>query len=256
MGRKVDMDLGHEHYQPKHYGSQAQSLACPICDHPILPSTKFCAHCRAAILRRYCPGCAKLVPDAAYLCPYCDTPSTAQYKQKQSYASFAVGAGILLVFIYVLMSTSVELPKDQSPFGGNPARTTTMPEASKAATPAVAEPYPVAASIPARQPAAKPAPKVAPDPAEGERLNYQGHQLIQQKQFNEAVIVLRKAVALLPDAGAPAYSYARFNLGQALRITGNAKEAIPFLEEALKVIPQKELAQDELTKAHQILDRQ
>lgn len=245
------MDLGHDQYQNKHYGSQAQALTCPICDRPILPTTKFCAHCRAVILRRYCPGCGKLVPDAAYLCPYCDTPSTAPQKKKGSYASFAAGAAILVIFAYFLISTSFDSPKDQSPIAVDQPKAATL-TASKTPAPAKPKQMPPAASTPVSQPA----PIAAPDPADGERLNYQGHQLMQQKKFGEAVVVLRKAVAALNDPHAPAYGYARFNLGQSLRITGNAKEAVPFLEEALQIIPQKELAQNELSKAQQVLQPQ
>jgi RNA polymerase subunit RPABC4/transcription elongation factor Spt4 len=57
-------------------------LACQQCHGKIAPEAKFCPQCHAVILRRYCPGCKKLVPDHAPNCPYCGTSATQKSKQR------------------------------------------------------------------------------------------------------------------------------------------------------------------------------
>jgi tetratricopeptide (TPR) repeat protein len=74
--------------------------------------------------------------------------------------------------------------------------------------------------------------------------------LIQQGRYSEAVPVLRKAVASFPGGTTDVnFAYALFNLGHALRMTGNPDEAIPILEQRLEIPDQTEIVQAELAAA-------
>ena len=96
------------------------------------------------------------------------------------------------------------------------------------------------------QPAAGPQAK-ADDPV---ALNDQGFALIGQGKPTDAVAPLQRSVEAFRAQGRKGdigYAYALYNLGNALRLSGRPAEAIPFLEERLRVsnykrgIVQKEL---------------
>jgi hypothetical protein len=95
-----------------------------------------------------------------------------------------------------------------------------------------------------------------PDPVEGARLNDEGYALIQQGSYEEAVPILRRAVASFPRTAADlSYAYALYNLGHALRLSGRPDDAVPILERRLEIpnqIPtverELEAARDQSTK--------
>ena len=216
------------------------ALRCPICERPIQPSTKFCSHCRAAILRRYCPGCARLVPDATDLCPYCGTPATATPRLNTNRPLMFTTSALFLVCLLVWIFSFTGASTNQE------MKSSTVRETTAHAVPV----QPVHLSSPVRS--TPPPVSITKDPSaisEGEQLNYKGHQLLQNRQYAEAVSVLRNATGKLRNTGSPAYGYALFNLGQSLRLSGNPGEAVVVLEEALRLIPEKDMAQRELTRA-------
>jgi serine/threonine-protein kinase len=74
--------------------------------------------------------------------------------------------------------------------------------------------------------------------ADPRRLNDQGFSLIQQGDSASAVPLLRQSVQGFRDSGRTSeinYAFALFNLASALRATGHPDEAIPLLEERLRV---------------------
>jgi serine/threonine-protein kinase len=74
--------------------------------------------------------------------------------------------------------------------------------------------------------------------ADPRRLNDQGFSLIQQGDAAGAVPLLRRSVQAFRDRGRTReinYAFALFNLASALRATGHPGEAIPLLEERLRV---------------------
>jgi tetratricopeptide (TPR) repeat protein len=74
--------------------------------------------------------------------------------------------------------------------------------------------------------------------------------LIQQGRYAEAIPVLRRAAASFPSGTTDInYAYALFNLGHALRMSGQPEEAIPILERRLRIPDQTETVQAELTAA-------
>jgi serine/threonine protein kinase len=105
-----------------------------------------------------------------------------------------------------------------------------------ASAPAVAEPAP-----------AEPA---GSSSADGAALNAQGFELINEGRPEEAVPVLRRAVASFPDGTTDInYAYALYNLGHALRLSGQPEQAIPILEKRLEIPDQTSTVAAELARA-------
>ena len=127
---------------------------------------------------------------------------------------------------------------DHKQAGGSPtksaAATPTAPTTDTAAPPAEAVPS-TSASDPG---------------AVGAQLNDEGHSLIQQGRYVEAIPVLRRAVASFPQGTTDLnFAYALFNLGHALRMAGHPEKAIPILEQRLGIPDQTETVQAELDAA-------
>ena len=84
----------------------------------------------------------------------------------------------------------------------------------------------------------------------GAQLNDQGYALIQAGSYDEAVAVLRRAVASFPKGTSDLnYAYALYNLGHALRLGGRPDEAIPILEQRLQIPNQVAAVRQELAAA-------
>jgi serine/threonine-protein kinase len=69
-------------------------------------------------------------------------------------------------------------------------------------------------------------------------LNNAGFSLIQQGKPNDAVVPLQRAVTAFRTQQRTTeidYAYALYNLGNALRLSGRAAQAIPYLEERLRI---------------------
>jgi tetratricopeptide (TPR) repeat protein len=121
-----------------------------------------------------------------------------------------------------------------------------QPQAEAPAAPAPAEPAP-----------AEPAPaeeeqQAATDPATGAALNDEGFRLMNQGRYAEAIPILQRAVASFPAGTTDLnYAYALYNLGRSLRLAGRPDEAIPILEQRLKIPNQTETVRRELELAKQ-----
>jgi tetratricopeptide (TPR) repeat protein len=122
---------------------------------------------------------------------------------------------------------------------GQPAQ----PEASTLA----AEP---AKPKPAKPKPAKPGPsKPAPD-ASGADLNNYGYLLMQRGDYAAAVPILQRAVGSFPAGTSDLnYAYALFNLGSALLHAGRPQEAIPILQQRLRIPNQRGAVKRELEAA-------
>ena len=241
------------HHPVKTEAPLLDGLMCPICGRTIQASTKFCSHCSAAILRRYCGGCKKLVPDAAKNCPYCGTSAKVPIR------THGFNRSVLSPVIVVALFFGLWMLGQKS--SGDRLQTTDFPSTTPLAgiTNATASSQPVTVQGNAQPGIPPPVASKSTSPAnpaavrEGFSLNVTGHELIKQKKFQEAVPILQQAVNKLKDTGTPEYPYALFNLAQATRLSGRPKEAIPLLEECLKIIPNQELARGELARTYQVL---
>jgi serine/threonine protein kinase len=121
--------------------------------------------------------------------------------------------------------------------------------AGAANKPTASTPAPVEESSEPVEPA--PAPEGGSS-ADGASLNEQGFALIQAGEYEAAVPVLEEAVAAFPEGSEDlSYAYALFNLGNALRLSGRAEEAIPVLEKRLEIPNQTPTVEAELERARE-----
>ena len=82
------------------------------------------------------------------------------------------------------------------------------------------------------------APPAASTPDDPISLNNQGFALIQQGRATSAVPSLQRSVQAFRKQGRTGqidYAYALYNLGNALRLSGHPSDAIPYLEERLRI---------------------
>jgi len=96
--------------------------------------------------------------------------------------------------------------------------------------------------------------KTAKNVEEGARLNLQGHALIQQGRYQEAVSTLHQAVETFPDNTEDIeYVFAQYNLAHSLRKIGKSEEAIPYLKRCIAYDRHNQMFQKELQAAQRDL---
>jgi len=96
--------------------------------------------------------------------------------------------------------------------------------------------------------------QAAPEEQQGSaspaELNDQGFALMNEGRYDEAIPVLRQAVAGFPeDSSDLTLAYALYNLGRSLRLAGRPADAIPFLERRLRFDNQRAVVNRELAAA-------
>jgi len=96
-------------------------------------------------------------------------------------------------------------------------------------------------------PAAPPAPSQAS--LSGPAANLAGYRKMQAGDYAGAVPLLQQAVEKLSGAGYPLEAYANYNLGYTLLQLGQCNEAMPYLETAKQLEPQRHEPQDALKAA-------
>jgi eukaryotic-like serine/threonine-protein kinase len=93
----------------------------------------------------------------------------------------------------------------------------------------------------------------SPPPADGgspAQAQLQAHNLINQGQYDQAIALDRQVVAQGPGTGLT-YAYALYDLGHALRVSGHPDQAVPVLEQRLKIDNQRDVVRAELKQAKQ-----
>jgi serine/threonine-protein kinase len=133
-----------------------------------------------------------------------------------------------------------------------PTHTSTKPKAKKKAPAAQQQQQPAQTPTTPTQPApttssTTPAPTTPSSPAQ---MQLQAHNLINQGQYDQAIALDRQIVAKGPGIGLT-YAYALFDLGHALRVSGHPDQAIPILEQRLKIDNQRDVVRAELKQAKQ-----
>jgi hypothetical protein len=108
---------------------------------------------------------------------------------------------------------------------------------------------------------APPAPRIPVSPAVATELEAQGHGLLQDGRYGAAVPVLKRAVlatgeslgACLEPAGPTCltYAYALYDLGRAVRLSGEPEAAVPILERRLRIDNQRSTVDAQLQLARQ-----
>jgi tetratricopeptide (TPR) repeat protein len=88
--------------------------------------------------------------------------------------------------------------------------------------------------------------------ASGAELNAQGFELMNQGRYDAAIPILQQAVDSFPSGTTDLnYAYALYNLGRSLRLAGRPDEAVPILEQRLKIPNQTDTVKRELELAKQ-----
>ena len=80
------------------------------------------------------------------------------------------------------------------------------------------------------------------------QMQLQAHNLISQGKYDEAIALDKQVVAKGPSTGLT-YAYALYDLGHALRLAGRPDEAIPILEQRMKINNQRGVVKQELEQA-------
>jgi eukaryotic-like serine/threonine-protein kinase len=155
-----------------------------------------------------------------------------------------------LLIASMIVALIVALSGGGSSAGGGGRQTALAKEGKGEGAPATqgaGEPGPPTASSEAAHP---PDPS-GTDPARGAALNEQGFALIRAGEYEEAVPILEEAVSSFPEGTDDLnYAYALFNLGDALRLSGRPKAAVPVLERRLEIPNQEGEVRKELEAAY------
>jgi serine/threonine-protein kinase len=150
-------------------------------------------------------------------------------------AALAVAAALAAGF-FVLSGGSTDSPQGRPSAKAKDGSRATKAHAEAAGPEAVA-------------PAAVPAP-AGDDTALASALNQEGFELIQAGDYEGAIPLLEEAVRAFPPGTEDIdYAYALFNLGNALRLGGRPEEAVPVLEQRLKIPNQTATVSRELASA-------
>ena len=80
------------------------------------------------------------------------------------------------------------------------------------------------------------------------QMQLQAHNLISQGKYDEAIALDKKVVDQGSGTGLT-YAYALYDLGHALRLAGRPDEAIPILEQRMKINNQRDVVKAELEQA-------
>src|SRR5436190_8070779 len=104
-------------------------------------------------------------------------------------------------------------------------------------------------ATPPPPPATPPPPAASSGSLSGEALDLAGYRKMQAGDYAGALPLLQQAVAKLSGVGYPNDAYANYNLGYTLLQLGSCEEAIPYLEQAKNLEPQRHEPKDALQSA-------
>ena len=147
-------------------------------------------------------------------------------------------------------------PSAAAGMGGLPASPVVPPEPTPTAPPADETPAP--APEPTPEPTPKPKKSTPAASGDAAALQLQGNRLVAAGDYAAAIPVLQRArdatgrsteECLNPTGSCLTYAYALYDLGRALRLAGRPAEAVPVLEERLRIANQREVVQRELEAA-------
>jgi len=181
-------------------------------------------------------------------------------RRRPNFAAVALALVFVALAIAAVVGAVTSGGDDKSASSGaeSPQREPTKKKQQKAKDEPMAKEKPNAEEPAAEEPAAPAAPAPAEeqqppaDSATGAELNDQGFDLMNQGRYAEAIPILQRAVdSLSADTSDLTYAYALFNLGKSLRLAGRPDEAVPILEQRLKIPNQTETVRQELELAKQ-----
>ena len=181
------------------------------------------------------------------------TPRTPPPAARRPRAGVVALAAIFIALALAIIAGAVLSGGDDG--GSSPPSADNTPAEGKAEAKKKKEPK--AKKEPKEEPAAAaPAPAEeqsnsgSSDEASGAELNDQGFRLMSSGDYAGAIPLLQQAVdSFPPGTDNLNYAYALFNLGKSLRLAGRPDEAIPVLEQRLKIPNQTAAVQAELDQA-------
>ncbi len=103
-------------------------------------------------------------------------------------------------------------------------------------------------ATPPPPPATPPPPAASSGSLSGEALDLAGYRKMQAGDYAGALPLLQQAVAKLSGVGYPNEAYANYNLGYTLLQLGQCSEAVPYLETAQQLEPQRREPRDALKR--------
>jgi serine/threonine-protein kinase len=190
-----------------------------------------------------------------------EPPRTRRFTRRRGAAAAVPAAAIVLALMFLALAAATiagailsgggdegSSPKaDRTP--ANPAAPGKPEEAKKKGPKAKKEPKKKDEAPPAAPPPSEEQ-QGSYDESRGAALNDQGFILMNQGKYDDAIRVLDQAVKSFPPGTDNLnYAYALFNLGKSLRLAGRPEDAIPILEQRLKIPNQTETVQRELELA-------
>ena len=152
--------------------------------------------------------------------------------------------GLILVLL-VIAGAVFSLANGGKDKGVAPVAATKKPPAKKKQPQQQTQSQTTPAQTETTQTQSQTTPAPSSDPAQ---MQLQAHNLINQGKYDEAIALDRQVVEKGPATGLT-YAYALYDLGHALRLAGRPEEAIPVLQERMKIDNQREVVKAELKQA-------
>jgi serine/threonine-protein kinase len=157
----------------------------------------------------------------------------------------------LAAIVFVLAAVIAALAGGGGGGASNDAASTprTTATTAKHKATAKAKPKPTATTQAQTQTQTPAQTQAAPPTTSKRALALQGHNLIAQGSYDQAISVLRQAVQNCPVSTTDPCAYALYDLGHALRVSGHPDEAIPVLQQRMKIDNQRDVVKAELEQA-------
>jgi eukaryotic-like serine/threonine-protein kinase len=180
--------------------------------------------------------------------PPADHARSASHRSRWGAVAAILGVAVaLLVVALVVLGGGEQKGGGGKPVAKEKARKARHPAAAAnaAEAPETSEPSEVV-----EEPEPAPEPEPSGDSASGATLNEEGYAMVQAGEYEAAIPVLEEAVSSFPEGAEDLdYAYALFNLCHALRLSGRPEEAIPILEQRLRIPNQTSTVEEELEAA-------
>jgi serine/threonine protein kinase len=206
-------------------------------------ASEFVAALRAALAEA--AGTTRSFRPATATVPTLSVLSPVSRRRRRRSPWPALAALLALVAVGGAIAAIVLTNGDNKPKAAPPAQPRTVTVTTQGST--------VRTTVTAPTTAASPPPPSPPAPASsslsGSALNEAGYSKMQAGDYAGALPLLQQAVAKLSGVGFPLEAYANYNLGYTLLQLGRCNTAVPYLERAQQLEPQRHEPRDALKRA-------
>ena len=206
-------------------------------------ASEFVAALRAALAEA--AGTTRSFQPATATVPTLSVLSPVSRRRRRRSPWPALAALLALAAVGGAIAAIVLTNGDNKPKAAPPAQPRTVTVTTQGST--------VQTTVTAPTTAASPPPPPPPAPASsslsGSALNEAGYSKMQAGDYAGALPLLQQAVAKLSGVGFPLEAYANYNLGYTLLQLGRCNTAVPYLERAQQLEPQRHEPRDALKRA-------